>query len=151
MLIRRKQSGFTILELLVVVVIIGILLTVVFSTYAGIHRNQNNQERQRDIQDVYQQLEAYYVENSQYPTLADMNSTAWVTTNMKTLNRASLQDPNSKSFLLTAAPMKDAYAYEVTATDGSICNDKTVVCAHYTLIATLQGGSQKTYVKSSLN
>ena len=151
MRIRRQQSGFTILELLVVVIIIGILLTLVFSTYAGIRRNQNNQERQRDVQDVYQQLEAYYVENSEYPTLAQMNSPTWVSTNMKTLNKASLQDPDSKSYLLAATPTKNAYAYEVTAINGSACNDTTIVCAHYSLVATLQGGSQKTFSKSSLN
>lgn len=148
---QSKQSGFTILEMLLVVVVIGLLVAIIFSTIAGVRRNERNQERRRDIQDVYQQLEAYYVEDAKYPTLADMNSTSWLAVNMKTLNKESLRDPSSKSYDLVATPMKDAYAYQVTAADGTACDNITKPCAHYTLTATLEGEGQGTVVKSSLN
>jgi prepilin-type N-terminal cleavage/methylation domain-containing protein len=148
---RASQKGFTILEMLLVVVIICLLAAIIFSTIAGVRRNQRNQERRRDIQDVYQQLEAYNVDNAKYPTLSDMNSPTWLKTNMKTLNKESLRDPSSKSYSLVAAPMKDAYAYQVTAADGSSCDNITKPCAHYTLTATLEGTNQGTFVKSSLN
>ncbi len=150
---RKKpgQKGFTIIELLAVLVVIGILLALVIVNYAGIQRNQRNQERERDIQDVYQELEGYYVVNSKYPTLAEMDNLNWVSTNMKTLNKESLRDPSSSSYELVAKPTKDAYSYDVTATDGGSCNDTTRICAHYTLTATLEKAPQKTFVKSSLN
>lgn len=149
--LRKSSGGFTFLELIVVVVIIGILAALFFSTSASFQRNQHNQERQRDINDLYQQLEAYYVENSKYPTLADMDSTSWVQTNMKTLSRESLRDPSSSSYLLVARPEKNAYAYQVSSTTGAGCNDTTTPCAHYTLTATLDNSPEKVYVKSSLN
>jgi prepilin-type N-terminal cleavage/methylation domain-containing protein len=149
--LRDRHDGFTIIELLAVLVVIGILLALVATTYAGVQRNQRNQERQRDIQDLYQQLEAYYVENAKYPTLADMDSTGWLTGNMKTLNKESLRDPSSSSYQLVAQPAKDAYAYDVTAADGGACDNQARPCAHYTLTATLEDTTPKTYVKSSLN
>lgn len=147
----KREDGFTVLELVAVVVVIGVLLALVFATYTSVQRNQHNQERRRDIQDIYQQLEAYYVENSKYPTLADMNNATWRTDNMKTLNKESLRDPSSSSYKLVAKPTKDAYSYDVTAADGGSCDNKTRICGHYTLTATLQDSSPDTYVKSSLN
>lgn len=133
------------------IVAIGVLGALVFSTYAGVRRNQHNQQRQTDIQAIYKQLESYYVVNSDYPTLADINSPAWRATNMKALSSAALRDPSSKSDLLVAEPTAKAYSYDVTAADGSDCNNQTRVCAHYTLTATLEGRNAGTYVKSSLN
>jgi prepilin-type N-terminal cleavage/methylation domain-containing protein len=149
--LRNKQDGFTTIELLAVVIVIGILLSLVFATYTGVQRNNRNQERQRDVQGVYQQLEAYYVESSNYPTLTDINSSSWRAISMKTLDKESLRDPSSKSYSLVAKPAKNAYSYDVTAADGGSCDNIGRICAHYTLTATLEGTAQNTYVKSSLN
>jgi len=149
--LAKSHSGFTILELIVVIVIIGILTALFLSTYAGIERNQRNQERRYDIQEIYQQLEAYYVENSKYPTLDDMNSSSWLQINMKTLDQGSLKDPSGSSGSLAARPEPGAFAYQVSSTSGAGCNDTTTPCAHYTLTATLEDSAQKTFVKSSLN
>jgi type II secretory pathway pseudopilin PulG len=134
-----------------VLVVLGVLGALFFSTYAGVQRNNRNQERQHDVNNIYQQLESYYVVNSKYPTLADMNSQTWLQTNMKTLSYASLRDPSNSSYMLVARPTKDAYAYQVSSATGAGCNDTTTPCAHYTLTATLEDSALKTYVKSSLN
>jgi type II secretory pathway pseudopilin PulG len=149
--LTNYRSGTTILEFIVVLIILGILSALFLSTFASIQRGNRNQERQRDVNDLYQQLEAYYVENSQYPTLPDMNSAAWVQTNLKTLSLESLRDPSSKSYQLDSRPQKDAYAYQVSSATGTGCNDTTTACAHYTLTATLENSPQKVYVKTSLN
>src|ERR1039457_6644350 len=99
---RRNSGGFTVIELVAVLVAIGILLVLVFTNLAGVQRNERNQERQRDIQDMYQQLEAYYVVNSKYPTLTNINSSTWWAPNMKTLNKESLRDPSSPLYILVA-------------------------------------------------
>jgi prepilin-type N-terminal cleavage/methylation domain-containing protein len=148
---NKNQTGFTMLELVVVIVIIGILTALFVSTYAGIQRNDRNQTRRSNVQEIYQQLEAYYVEDSKYPTLNDMNSSSWVQTNMKTLDSSSLQDPSGVSKNLVARPQPDAYAYQVSSASGAGCNDTTTPCAHYTLTATLEDSAEKTFVKSSLN
>lgn len=151
MIQRRRQAGFTMLELMVVIVIVGMLSALFVSTYTDIQRTQRNQERKRDIQDVYQQLEAYYVVNSKYPTLADMNNAAWIKANMKTLNRESLRDPSGTSYTLTDRPAKSVYAYQVSSATGVGCNNTATPCAHYSLTATFENNAQVTFVKSSLN
>ena len=80
-----------------------------------------------------------------------MNNSAWVKTNMKTLDREALRDPSSISYQLVAKPAKDVYAYDVTAADAAACDNDKKICAHYSLTATLENSAQKTFVKSSLN
>ncbi len=146
-----NQRGFTVVELLLVIVAIGLLGFLVFSTYAGVQRNQRNNTRKKDIQTIYKQLEDYSVENSRYPTLTDLNNSVWRTANMKALDASTLRDPSSGAGQLVAKPTAKAYSYEVTAADGNACDNKIKVCAHYTLTATLEGTPVATFVKSSLN
>jgi prepilin-type N-terminal cleavage/methylation domain-containing protein len=146
-----SQHGFTIIELMVALVVVGLLVALIVSTHASVERNQRNQTRENDISNIYEQLEAYYVDNSQYPTLADMNNPAWLAINMKNLNTGDLRDPSGKNETLVSYPAKNVYSYDVTSTDGSVCNDTTKICAHYTLTATLEDSFTKTFVKSSLN
>ncbi len=146
---HKRSAGFTILELLIVLVVIGILLALIFTTYAGIRERERNTQRQNDITLLQTKLELYYAENSKYPTLADMNSQGWLALNMKTLDVNDLRDPSSNSYLLVDKPTPHAYAYIVTGSNGQPCDNTTVNCAEYTLTATLDGGG--TFTKSSLN
>jgi prepilin-type N-terminal cleavage/methylation domain-containing protein len=149
MMIRRKQDGFTIVELLIVIVVIGILATLVITTFTGIQQKQRNSKRQAAVNATRAQLEAYFAQNNQYPTLADMNSSAWLTANMKGFDKTQLQDPKGTSETLVASPAVDVYAYAVTASDGTACDNQTKPCTQYTLTATYEGGG--TYSKSNLN
>jgi len=149
--LRKDEKGQSFLEFIAVCVIIGILATIIIAGFATVERNRQNQQRQTDINNIYQQLEAYYVVHSFYPTFANMNNTAWVGINLPNLNLNSLRDPKSKSYLLTSKPTKDAFSYQVTAADGGQCDNITLPCDHYTLTATLIGTAQHTYVRSSLN
>jgi Tfp pilus assembly protein PilE len=148
---HSSEQGLTVIELVFILVIIGVLLTIIFSAYAGVHRNQNNQNRESAVSTIYKNLEAYYVDNSNYPTLSEMNSATWVAKNMPTLSPNELKDPAAKTDKLVSGPRANAYAYEVTAADGGSCDNVARLCQHYSLIATLDNSSSKTYVKSSLN
>lgn len=147
--VRKKNSGFTIIELLIVIIVIGILATLVIVTYNGIQQKARNTERKTDINAIQGQIEAYFAQNGKYPTLANLNNTDnWRTTNLKGLDPAALQDPSNtgNSQTLVAAPATDSYAYAVAPAD---CNNAGTDCTGYTLTATLEGGG--TYVKAALN
>lgn len=158
---RKKlhSSGFTIIELLVVVVIIGILSTLVITTYSGVQAKNRNSDRQASIDTIQGQLETYYAQYSKYPTLDNLNDAVWRKANLKNLPATALQDPRwdaentgcttSKKSVMTAKPATDCFAYQVTTPDGSPCDNQAVACAQYTLTAMLEGGGK--YVKSSLN
>lgn len=149
MKIIKRQQGFTIVELLIVIVVIGILAALVITTFTGIQQKARNTERQTDIKALHGQVEAYYAQQGKYPTLANLNDGTWRTANMKGLDAEALKDPKGAAQTLVAAPAESAYAYAVTASDGTACDNSATDCAQYTLTATYEGGG--TFAKSNLN
>jgi len=149
MKLRKQQSGFTIVELLIVIVVIGILAALVITTYTGIQAKARNSNRQSDVNSVQTHLEAYFAQNGHYPSLTDMNDASWVSSNLKGLDPAALQDPQGSSQTLVSSPAAKSYSYEVANSGGTSCESDDTTCATYTLTATLEGGS--TYVKSNLD
>src|SRR5690349_1798690 len=69
----HRHSGFTIVELLIVIVIIGILATLVIVTFSGVQQKARDSERKTDINAIAGQLEGSYAINGSYPTLAGLN------------------------------------------------------------------------------
>lgn len=156
---RKDQSGFTIVELLIVIVVIGILAALVITTFSGIQQKARDTKRQTDVRALHSQLEAFYAQNGNgYPVLVDINTASWRTANMKGLDAAALCDPDAsatENCALVAAPAADSYAYQVFQSDGSTaCTAGTgETCEKYILTATLEGtiDGSDTYVKNSLN
>ena len=144
-----NQKGFTIVELLIVIVVIGILAALVITTFTGIQQKARNTERTTDIKALHGQVEAYYAQNGKYPTLANLNDSTWRGTNMKGLDAEALKDPKGTAQTLVASPAANSYSYDVTASDGTACDNTTKDCAQYTLTATYEGGG--TFTKSNLN
>jgi type IV pilus assembly protein PilA len=154
--LRKRSQGFTIVELLIVIVVIGILALLVITTYSGIQAKARNSKRQTDIQSVQTHLEAYFSQNGFYPSLTDMNGSAWLNTNMKSLDQTALTDPSNptQSKTLVNGPVAKSYSYQVTQSDGSTsCESDDTTCAKYTLTATYEGtvNGNTTYVKSNLD
>lgn len=157
--IRKPAAGFTIIELLIVLVVIGILSTLVITTYSGVQSKNRNNDRQANIDTLQGQLETYYAQHNMYPTLANLNNAEWRKANLKALATDGLKDPswNKDNKICTVdgkaiasnEPADNCYAYQVTTADGSACDNKATPCAQYTLTAKLEGSGK--YVKSSLN
>ena len=146
---KKHQSGFTIVELLIVIVVIGILAGLVITTFTGIQQKARNTERQTDVKAIHGQVEAYYAQNGKYPTLANLNDSTWRATNMKGLDAEALKDPKGTAQTLVAAAAANSYSYDVQRTGGGSCDNSTNDCATYTLTATYEGGG--TFSKSNLN
>jgi type II secretion system protein G len=151
MSIKTKQSGFTIVELLIVIVVIGILAALVITTFTGIQQKARNTERQTDIKAIHGQVEAYYAQNGRYPTLDNMNDAAFRSANMKGLDVEALKDPKGSASTLAGTPAANVYAYAVLASDDTACDNAAggKDCAKYTLTATYEGGG--TFTKTNLN
>lgn len=144
--LKRKQGGFTIVELLIVIVVIGILAALVITTFAGVQRRARNTERETDIKAIHGHLEAYYANNGYYPGLADAT-----TANLPGLDADALTPPNSTATTLAASAggNPEQYGYNVTKDDGSACTTAAKDCQDYTLTANLEGGG--TTSKDALN
>jgi general secretion pathway protein G len=149
--LKRKQSGFTIVELLIVIVVIGILATLVIVTFTGIQQRARNTKRQTDVNAIASQVEAYYADNAKYPTLTNMNDATFRSTNLKGFDPNALKDPKGTAQTLVGTPAANAYAYAVTDDAGNACDNTATDCTKYTLTATYEGqvNGSTTYVKKS--
>lgn len=67
----KKSSGFTIVELLVVIVVIGILAAITIVSYTGISQKAIVASLQSDLVTASQQLKIYQVDKGVYPSTID--------------------------------------------------------------------------------
>ena len=80
------QKGFTIVELLIVIVVIGILAAIAFVAYGNVTKKARDSERTADAKALASKAEEYYANNGTYPTVAQLTA-------MQGLNAASKVTP----------------------------------------------------------
>ena len=70
----NDQKGFTIVELLIVIIVIGILAAIAFVAYGNVTKKARDSERTADAKAISSKAEEYYANNAAYPTLAQLNA-----------------------------------------------------------------------------
>lgn len=121
MTVRNNQQGFTIIELLVVIVVIAILVALTLPNLFSAQTRARDTQRKNDLKNVKTQLETYYNDNNSYPTDAN-----WDTALESGYIDAVPEDPQG-----------GAYTYVATDAAGvSPCAAEP--CSSYTLTATLE-------------
>lgn len=70
---KQKQSGFTIVELLIVIVVIGVLAAITIVAFNGIQSRAKSAKVQQDLKSMQKLVELYKAENGSYPS----TSNAW--------------------------------------------------------------------------
>lgn len=160
----RKQSGFTIIELLIVIAIIGILATLVLTNFQGAQAKGRDTVRQNDVNAMYQKLEEYYNENGGYPneaiTLANATTlfpgidVGAVTYEASDGTDTAVSTTFTDGAALAADPDPDDTTEYILALYGAGCDGTTATnrCASY-VVASFQevndGGAD--YIRRSLN
>jgi len=144
--LKKRQSGFTIVELLIVIIVIGILATLVIVTFTGIQQKARNNQRQTDVAAVASHVEAFNAQNGYYPSLADLQSATFLSTSLKGLDPESLVDP--KGGAVAAAASATAYGYVADGCTNTTVTSATNQCTGFTMTANLEGTTD-TYVKKS--
>ncbi|MEI7818686.1 MAG: prepilin-type N-terminal cleavage/methylation domain-containing protein [bacterium] len=110
----RKNKGFTLLELLIVIVIIGILIALVLPNLVSGPARARDSKRKTDLRDIRNGLEQYYNDNSSYTANLTV-LTSGTTPYIKTLPK----DPKSGAdYSYTPAPAGGPTysSYSLTAT-----------------------------------
>lgn len=126
----KGQLGFTIVELLVVIVIIGILAAVTIVAYTGVTNRANESTNKATANQILNAANAIYTVSESEPKAfpATAATTDAVLSNLKT-DVATVKLPNTESVLTSGAkPEKNnEFSYRTVVTD----DKATGVCVGY--------------------
>lgn len=139
----KRQKGFTLVELLIVIIIIGILATLVIVTFTGIQAKARDSKRQTDINAIQSTVEAFHAQYGFYPNAAELQDATFRSSFLKGFDPAALKDPKTNAF----------YTYTTTKDDGTACATTVLAnnadgtpadtgCTMYTATATLESNGQ---------
>lgn len=128
--LRRSNGGFTIVELLIVIVVIGILAATVVVAYSGITARAADAQRTADINAIHKFLEEYFTLNGHYmksDNFLNANAAAALSTGpLKGLGSNALKGPGASastvsSFVQSAGSLSSTndYAIETFVDSGS--------------------------------
>ncbi len=163
-MILRKYSGFTIIELVIVITIMAILTSVVVISLRTSQENAKTKERQDDVDAIARAFETTYHEinpDGEQPSYPQLNSYPYMgaLTMMESGSKKSPTDSASNSLVNatnastsppspTPSASYDKYVYQPLTATGSLCQVGSGVCVRFNLY--YYNGS--TYsVKESLN
>lgn len=137
---RKAQGGFTLVELLIVIVVIAILAAIVINTFAGVQSKARNTERQTDIKSIASQLEVYYTNTGNYPLgFANITSTVLVGLSPDALKNP--QNVAANAFAGTVAPTESQYGYISYNIDGTTACTVAASCQKFTLAYKPEGSA----------
>lgn len=74
---QQKKIGFTVVELLIAIVVIGILATIVVVSYNGAQNTARNAQRLEDVSRAADLLDIYYTKNGSYPQTTNQPQANW--------------------------------------------------------------------------
>ena len=106
----RIKPGFTIVELLVVIVVIGILATLVSVSMITYLADTRDQLRQSATTSIAKELERYYEKNGEYPSC----------TSLQTNVLATLPSADTALFIAPSAPSGTTNSIVCSATPNGI-------------------------------
>lgn len=151
--LKSKQSGFTIVELLIVIVVIGILATLVIVTFSGVQQKARDTKRETDVKALASQLEVYYANNGSYPALAELQTNTWVSANLKGLDLAGLNAPNGTPGAggNTVTSTTSTTTYNYTPTPAGCTTTGPTFCTGFTLTADREASGAADVTKTNLS
>lgn len=127
----KRSQGFTLIELMIVVAVIGILSAIVYPSYTEYIRRGHRADARAGLLQAQQWLERAATATGQYPTAALPAALTWASDTSKRYTIATTS-ATSTSYTLTATPKSP----------GPQASDK---CGTYTLSNTgLRGANGKT-------
>jgi prepilin-type N-terminal cleavage/methylation domain-containing protein len=138
-----KQTGFTIVELLIVIVVIGILAAITIAAFNGVQQRTRDTRRLSDIQTVHKALQLYYADNGSYPVTATPFGDGLSDANCTVGSKSTLWVPGLVPKYLSSLPQSFGPRAEATsgcyeyASDGA----QYILSAWHNIEAGPQGGA----------
>ena len=116
---RRKDSGFTLIELMIVVVVIAIIASFAIPSYLSQVRKSRRSDATSALGDVQLRQERYRAENPTYGTLAQLNSASTTTNGYYTVSLATMSGNCPNMSTTTAESTSNSYWLQAVAVSTS--------------------------------
>ena len=167
------RRGFTVVELIITITIMGILLTLAVVNLAATQANGRDSERKGDIEAIQSNLEAFFRTGTTTSIMLDRYPSTVISSGSESVIRATLRDIEFKSLTspdtatvaetfisatntaqttagVTPAPTTSQYVYQPLQPDGSLCTTEAQRCTKYNLFYRLETDNT-IYMVSSKN
>jgi general secretion pathway protein G len=124
----KLKPGFSLLELLSVILVIGILSTLIFMSLKGVQSNARDARRVNDVKQMQNALELFFASEDRYPTQGEFI----LNTSLKSPNTTRVympklpKDPmiteSSQEYTYTVMPGNTSYTlvYKVVKNTGAL-------------------------------
>ncbi len=161
---NAPQAGFTIVELLIVIVVIGILAAIVINTFAGVQARARNTHKQTDIKSLASLLEVYHANSTNpnpgnYPLASAIITPASIATVQGLLpgmdaNALATPSGTGNNLNATTTPSVSQYGYRANQAGTATACVTATTCGTFVLywneeaVAGVGGGVKS---KSALN
>lgn len=120
---KNKQTGFTIVELLIVIVVIAILAAIVIVAYNGVQTKARATQYQTDTLAIVKKFEAYNAVTGGYPLTAAGTDLATVTAQTTAgANLTTLVNGTNDSRLPTGVNVFAVIPYATVPTNAQVMN-----------------------------
>lgn len=139
---RRKEKGFTIIEVVLVLAIAGLIFMMVFVALPALQRSQRDTQRKSDLSRAITSVASYASNNRN--ALPASNSAAWNAFAASYLrsNNDTFTDPSGTDYTFivggTVSNSFDAASPNIIVTIGATCNGETLTTGQGTRKVALQ-------------
>jgi len=160
-----KRRGFTIVELIITITIMGILLTLAVVNVSSTQVKARDDERKSDIESIASNLESFYISGrddstnfARYPSIGVVGNQTTITNSLRDADIKSFLSPgttdptqtfiastntgSAPSIQTTAGvlpqPTINQYVYQPIKSDGSICIVGDIDCRKFNLFYRLE-------------
>ena len=154
---NKLVSGFTIIELLIVIAIIAILAGVVLVNFQGAQAKARDSQRLSDVRGLQAKLEEYYQANNGYPN-------TFTAATYPGIDPTTISDPKGRNIVINTVVADKTAADGVAAPTAASSSDYlyvpygttgcTTTCTGYEIKAYIEKPTTQTpnpYIKYSLN
>ena len=112
----ENEKGFTLIELMIVIAIIGILAAIAIPNFVSYRQKSFNSAAQSDLKNAVTAQEAYYVDEDTYSDYATLGVTGWEQTAKVTFSATG----STTGYTMTALHTSGNETWTVTGPGGTM-------------------------------